>query len=460
MSKGSLLNRTEDLANFVVESCFENLPEEVIKASKKCLLDWIGVTLIGAEDFSIRILIDLMEEMGGQRQATILGYGKKTNVLNAALINGTASHILDYDDAHEGTRSHPSAPLIPALLAISEYKNLSGSEFITAFVLGIEVSTRIGLTLGKSYYNLGWHATPILGRFGVAAGVGKLLKLNEDRLAVAFGLAATNAGGLRRVFGTMGKSFHAGKAAMDGMLSALLSEKGFTAPGDIFDGAPSFFEMFSGEHDPNEMIRGLGKDYQILKNSFKLYAACLLTHAAIDGLIWMRREFNFHSGSVEQIELEVCPACLAVTENTNPRSALEGKFSIYFCAALALEKGEVKESHFTQKLIDDERIRGLMKKITVIRNESFEESEAHIRVKLKNGTQHSHHVVAPKGDPRNPLSFEEIIEKFEDLNSTVLSRRRMTRMIDLIQNLEKLQNLSELIRLCRVDRDLLRRTTA
>jgi len=451
------LNRTQVLSNFIFDSSIEDFTAEIIEASKKCLLDWIGVTLSGARDPSVRILIDLIEEMGGRRQATILGYGMKTNVLNAAFVNGTASHILDYDDAHEGTRSHPSAPLIPALLAISEYKNLSGSEFITAFVLGFEVSTRIGLTLGKSYYDLGWHATPILGRFGAAAGVGKLLKLNRDRLAIAFGLAATNVGGLRRVFGTMGKSFHAGKAAMDGMLSALLSQKGFTSPMDILDGEPSFFEMFFGEHDPNGMIRGLGKDYQILKSSFKLYAACLLTHPAIDGLIWMRREFDFHSGSVEQIDLEVCPPCLAVTNNTNPKNALEGKFSIYFCAALAVEKGEVKESHFTQSLVDDDRIRGLMKKINVIRNESLGESEAHIRVKLKNGIERFHHVVAPKGDPRNPLSFEEIIKKFEDLNCTLLSRRRMNRMIDIIQNLEKLQNLSELIRLCCVDRDLLRR---
>ena len=164
------LTRTEALSNFVVELRIKDLPVEVIEASKKCLLDWMGVTLSGAADPSVRMLINLIREMGGRRQASIIGYGMKTNVLHAALVNGTASHIMDYDDAHVGSRSHPSAPLIPALLAISEYKKLSGSEFITAFVPGFEVSTRIGLALGKSYYNLGWHATPILGRFGAAAG--------------------------------------------------------------------------------------------------------------------------------------------------------------------------------------------------------------------------------------------------------------------------------------------------
>jgi 2-methylcitrate dehydratase PrpD len=445
------LNRTQVLSNFIFDSSIEDFTAEIIEASKKCLLDWIGVTLSGARDPSVRILIDLIEEMGGRRQATILGYGMKTNVLNAAFVNGTASHILDYDDAHEGTRSHPSAPLIPALLAISEYKNLSGSEFITAFVLGFEVSTRIGFALGKSYYNLGWHATPILGRFGAAAGVGKLLKLNRDRLAIAFGLAATNAGGLRRVFGTMGKSFHAGKAAMDGMLSALLSQKGFTGPEDILDGRSNFLEMFAQEYDPNQITQELGQTYQVLKDSFKPYAACLLIHPAIDGLIWMKENFGLNPNLIEQVHLEVSPLCLTVTDKVNPKDALEGKFSTYFCAALAIERGRVSESQFTQDMVDNGSIRDLMKKIKVVRNESLEETEANVRVKLKNGIQYSHHVDAPKGDPRNPLSFDDIVEKFKDLTHLILSERRMNQIIVLVQNLENLENFSKLIKLCCVN---------
>jgi 2-methylcitrate dehydratase PrpD len=443
------LNQTEVLANFVVESRFENLPGEVIKASKKCLLDWIGVTLSGAGDFSIGILIDLIEEMGGQKQATILGYGKKTNLLNAALVNGTASHILDYDDAHEGTRSHPSAPLIPALLSISEYKELSGAEYISAFVLGVEVSTRIGLALGKSYYNLGWHATPILGRFGAAAGVGRLLNLNAKQLATAFGLAATNAGGLRRTFGTMGKSFHAGKAAMDGMLSALLSQRGFTAPVDVLDGESSFLEVFSREYDSNQITQNLGKDYQVLRNSFKPYAACLLIHPVIDGLIRIREKYGVNPNSVERVDLEVAPLCLKVANRVDPRNVLEGKFSIYFCAALALAEGQVKESQFNEGMIHNDLITGLKRKINATRNDSLEESEANVRVQLKDGIQYSHYVDAPKGDPRNPLSFDDIIEKFKDLARPILSERRTNQIIVLVQNLEKLENFSKLIKLCR-----------
>jgi len=445
------LNRTEALSNFIFESSIENFTEEVIEASKKCLLDWIGVTLSGARDPSIRILIDLIKEMGGRKQATILGYGMKTNVLNAAFVNGTASHILDYDDAHEDTRSHPSAPLIPALLSISEYKKLNGAEYITAFVLGLEVSTRVGLALGKSYYNLGWHTTPILGRFGAAAGVGKLLKLNRKQLAIGFGLAATNAGGLRKVFGTMAKSFHAGKAAMDGMLSALLSQRGFTAPEDVLDGESNFLEVFSREYDSDQMIQGLGKSYQVLRDSFKPHAACLLIHPVIDGIIGIGEKYGIDPDSVERIDLEVAPLCLTVSDNADPKNVLEGKFSIYFCVALALLERKVKESQFTQGMIQDDRIRGLMQKIKAIRNDSLKETQANLIVKLKNGIQYSYHVDAPKGDPRNPLSYAEILEKFEDLTRPLLSKRRMNRIIDVIRNLEKLQNISELIKLCCVD---------
>ena len=444
-------SRTEALSNFVVRSRIEDFPKEVLDAGKKCFLDWIGVTLGASQDPSVRILIELMTEMGGRKQASILGHGIKTNILNAAFVNGTMSHVLDYDDAHTGTRSHPSAPLIPALLSISEYKGGGGDELLTAFITGFEVSTRIGLALGTGYYDSGWHATSILGRFGAAAGAGKLLRLDARQMANAFALAATQAGGLRRVFGTMGKSFHAGKAAMDGILSALLSQRGFTAPGDILDGKPSFPEMFSAEENANRMIEGLGKDYEVLKDSFKPYASCLLVHAAMDGLIWMRNQYELHPDLIEEITLEVAPLCLMVTDNQDPKDGLEGKFSVYFCAALGMIRGEGRNSLFTDEVIHDPSIRDLMKKIKAIGNASLKATEANIRVKLKNGTQLTREVVAPKGNPGNPLSFDELEEKFRDLSLPVLSKRKQDQVIEAIRGLESLKEVTRLVRLCRFE---------
>jgi 2-methylcitrate dehydratase PrpD len=444
------MNLTETLSKFVVQSQMEDFPEEVIETSKKCFLDWIGVAIGGMKDPSAEILVDLIKEMGGRKQATVLGYGIKTNILNAALINGIMSHVLDYDDAHSESRSHPSSPLIPALLSMAEYKKMRGKDLITAFVLGFEVGTRIGLALGKTYYELGWHATSVLGRFGSAVGVGKLLRLNPKQMACAMGLAATQAGGLRRVFGTMGKPFHAGKASMDGMLSALLASRGFSAPEDVLEGKSNFLEIFSGGYDPNRITQGLGREYQVLRDSFKPYAACLLIHPAIDGLIWMREQGAFELDSVEQIDLEVSPLCMTVTDNPDPRNGLEGKFSIYFCAALSLAEGKVQESQFTREKMKDHRIRDFMRKTKALGVDSLEETEAHVVIKLKNGAQLDRRVLTPKGDPENPMSFDEISYKFRSLAQDLLSDRQMDQIIHVVHNLEKIEDTSTLLKLCRV----------
>jgi len=442
------MNLTETLSKFAVQSQMEDFPEEVIETSKKCFLDWIGVTIGGMKDPSVGILVDLITEMGGRKQATVLGYGMKTSILNAALINGIMSHVLDYDDAHSESRSHPSSPLIPALFSMSEYKKMRGRDLITAFVLGFEVGTRIGLALGKTYYELGWHATSVLGRFGSAVGVGKLLRLNPKQMACAMGLAATQAGGLRRVFGTMGKPFHAGKASMDGMLSALLASRGFSAPEDVLDGKSNFLEIFSGGYDPNRITQGLGRKYQVLKDSFKPYAACLLIHPAIDGLIWMREQGGFELDSVDQIDLEVSPLCMTVTDNPDPKNGLDGKFSIYFCAACALAEGRVQEGQFTQEKMKDRRVREFMKKMKVRGLDSLKETEAHVVIKLKDRGRLDRRVLTPKGDPENPMSFDEISYKFRSLTQDLLSDRQMDQIIHVVHNLERIEDPSTLLKLC------------
>jgi 2-methylcitrate dehydratase PrpD len=402
------------------------------------------------KDPSVEKVIDLVKEMGGVRQASVVGYGLKTTLLNAALINGTLSHVLDYDDAHSGSRSHPSAPLLPALLAISEYHQLKGKEFITAFVTGYEVSTRIGLALGKTYYERGWHATSVLGRFGSAVGAGKLLRLNQKQMASAIGLAATQAGGLRKVFGTMGKPFHTGKASMDGLLSALLTSCGFDAPEDILDGTSGFLRLFSSEHDSHKITQGLGRDFQVQQTSFKPYAACLFIHPVIDGLIRMREKHGFELDSIDWVNLYVSPLCLTVTDKKNPKNGLEGKFSLYFCGAMALSDGKVLESQFTPGKMKDHRIRNLMKKIRASGNNSLRESEARIAIQLKNGSRLKSVVSFPKGDPKNPMSFDEIIEKFNDLTHSLLSHHQRNKIILIVKNLESMENPSTLLKLCRV----------
>lgn len=442
------MGATRELSDFVVRSKMEGFPDAVIEMGKKCLLDWIGVALGGAREVSARIVLDLVREAGGEKQATLLATGMKTSLVNAALVNGTMAHALDYDDANSVVRAHVSAPLIAALLPVAEYKGLGGCDFITALVTGYEVSTRVGSALGKKYYEAGWHATAILGRLGTAAGVGRLMDLGSDRLAAAMGIAATQAAGLRDVFGTMTKPFHAGKAAADGILAVLLAKKGFTAPTDILDEGSGFSRVFSPEYRCEFLTENLGRTYGILNNNFKPYAACLLVHPAVDGLISLKKKHLFEAEEVERVRIEVAPFNLKVAGNDRPKSGLEGKFSLHFSAALALLFGHGRNSLFTDIMITDPAVRNQIEKIAASSNPALEETEAQITVMLKNGRVHETRVDSPKGDPRNPLSFEEIEEKFADLASTVLPGGRIEKIIGLVRRLEELKDMSTLVSLC------------
>lgn len=446
------MSYTEKLSDFVVRSGINNLPVEVVEMTKRCFLDWIGVTLGGMGDPSIELLMQFIGEMGGKRQATVFGYGVRTNIMNAAFLNGTMSHVLDFDDAFNGVRTHPSVPLMPALFAVGEYVKSTGRDLISAFAAGFDVTIRIGLALGKAYYDNGWHATSVLGRFGAAAGVGKLVNLSTEQMSMAFGLAATQAGGLRDVFGTMGKPYHAGKAAMDGVVSSLLAKKGFTAPTNIFEERSGFATVFSSEYNPKMITSELGSRYYVLHNSFKPHAACLLVHPAIDGLLSLREEHRIDPEMVESVCLEVAPLNMKVAGNLEPKNSTEAKFSIHFAAAIAIIKGRVGNSVFTDEMVLNPFVSRLMKRIKVTAETSLGEKEAKVTVVLKDGTSCFKHVVAPKGDPANPLTFAELEEKFRELAEKKIGTRQSKELIDMIAGLEGLDDIAPLVRLCCVRR--------
>jgi 2-methylcitrate dehydratase PrpD len=439
---------TEYLCKFIVELSFQDFSREVLEMSKVCLLDWLGVTLGGLKEPASVKLFDLVEPLGGEAQATILGHGLKTTSLNAAFVNGVMAHVLDYDDAHSETRNHTSAPLVAAVLAVAEHHHLSGPDFLEAYLTGFEVSSRIGLALGKQYYERGWHATSILGRFGAAVGTSKALRLNARQVENALGLAATQSGGIRSAFGTMAKPFHAGKAAMDGMLSALLSQSGFTGPKAVLDDDSEYVTLFSSEFDPNFLTRPVTQDFHIMTTSMKLYAACLLLHPVIDGLLAIRDECGTEPKDIQRIELEVAPLCLSVTDNPKVQTDMEGKFSIQFCSALALAKGKVGSRNFLSDSLNDSQIRDLMQKVNAKTNPKLRETEAKMSVYTSEGLEHRRHVSSPKGDPGNPVAFDEIVEKFGDLNEDKLSKKNIQEIVACVRELEAVPDVGHLVRLC------------
>lgn len=442
---------TEDLARFVSECGSDRLPQDAVEAVKRCFLDWIGVTLAGASDPAVEILLRVIQGSGGKKQATILSYGVKTGMLQAALVNGAMAHALDYDDAHSVVRTHPSAPLVPALLALAEHRRLPGRDLIAAFVAGYETTIRMGYALGKVYYERGWHATAVLGRLGAAAGAARLLRLNPGQTAAALGLAATQAGGVRDVFGTMGKPFHSGKAAMDGLLATLLAKDGFTVPEDMLGEGSGFAAVFSSDYNPLMIAHDrLGSPYEVLHNSFKPYAACLLVHPVIDGLLTLREEHSLDPEAIESVRLEVAPLNMKVAGNPEPKDGTEAKFSIHFGAAIAIIRGNARNSVFADETVFDPLVSRLMKRITVEADPSLGEMEARVTVALKDGTHRFKHVAAPKGDPGNPMSFDELEEKFRDLAEKKIGAKQANGIVDMITRLDGLGDIAPLTRLCSV----------
>ena len=442
------MGATRQLAQYVVQTSYDDLPGEMKEMAKLCLLDWFGVTLGGVREDLSPILQKLAAGMGGEKQASIIGAGLKTNVLLAALVNGSMSHALDFDDAHAGSFAHPTVTVAPAVLAVGEYKKASGRELINAFVLGFEVETRIGMAAGRTHYDKGWHATSTTGRFGGAAGAAKLLGLDEGQLVNALGIAGTQTGGVRQVFGTMCKPFHAGKAAMDGVLAAYLAKTGFTSSDSIVEGKFGFLDIFSPEPKVEKLTEGLGRDYTITSVGFKPYASCAGTHTVIDAMKDIRSKEKLTADDVQEIEMDLAKLSLDAAGIVEPKTALEGKFSVYHCAALALLEGEAGEDKFTDEKVNDPVIIGLRKKIKARLNPEHQLLDAKVVVTTRDGRKIERFVRIPKGQPQNKMTAAEMEEKFRGLACLVLPRENVDRLVEKIYRLEEISDVSEIINLC------------
>jgi 2-methylcitrate dehydratase PrpD len=438
---------TEALIEFALRLDPRTLPEPVVDGATACLLDWMGNAIRGSREPLAEALWRVIAAAGGAPDATILGRGKKTSALWAVLANGAQSHALDFDDTHVPSLIHGSAPVAPVVLALAEWQSNSGGEALAAFVAGFEVEARIGRAIGHALAERGWHATGMVGTFGAAVAAGKLLGLDAHGLRQALGIAGTQAAGLEQSFGTMSKPFHPGKAAMNGLLAALLASEGFTGPTGILDGAGSFPRTFLGAANLTPALESLGERFELLENSFKPYAACLLTHATIDAGRAIRQRWSPVSKEVAAVECRVYPLTVKVAAIPLPRTGLEGKFSLPYCAALGLLEGEAGEQCFSDEAIRDPELRALTGKVRVVADASLAEAEAVMRVTLADGRIFEEHVKVARGNPGNPSSREELEEKFRALTGAVLPSDRVETLLSGIRSFPTLIDVGRLVAL-------------
>ncbi|MEO8099118.1 MAG: MmgE/PrpD family protein [Acidobacteriota bacterium] len=443
-SAESAIDVTRRLARYVVNAKADDVPVAVRKEAARTLLNWVGCAVGGSRHETVDIAIAALAPFSGPRQATVLGRRERLDVLHASLMNGISSHIFDFDDTHLKTIIHPAGPVASAILALSEYRPVSGHDFVHALVLGVEVECRIGNAVYPAHYDAGWHITGTTGVFGSAAAVGKLLGLNEQQMIWALGLAATQPVGLKEMFGTMTKSFHPGRAAQNGFTSALLASRGFTSSNQGIEAKAGWANTLSTKRDYSQITSKLAETYEISLNSYKPYACGIVIHPAIDACIQLRNKYKLTADQIERIDLRVHLLVPELTGKQAPQTGLEGKFSVYFAASVAIVEGAAGEKQFSDKLVRDERVVALRDRVRLEVDRSLKEDQVRAAITLKDGRRVEQFIEHAIGSAENPMTDAALEAKFTDLAAEVLPAARVRQLMQLCWKIETLGSAAQL----------------
>lgn len=435
---------TRTLARLVVSGKYEDLPAGVRKEARRTLLNWIGCALGGSRHEAMVAAISALAPFSGPPQASVLGRRERLDILHASLMNGISSHVFDFDDTHLRTVIHPAGPVVPALLALSEHRAVSGQEFLNAMVLGIEVECRIGNAVYPAHYDRGWHITGTTGVFGSAAACGRLLGLSEQQMVWALGIAAAQPVGLREMFGTMTKSFHPGRAAQNGLTAALLASRNFTSTDAGIEGKSGWANVLSTTRKYEEITKNHGKTYEISFNTYKPFACGVVIHPAIDACIQLRSEHRLTAAQIERIDLRVHPLVLELTGKKTPQTGMDGKFSVYFAAALAIVRGSAGVRDFSDLNARDPVIASLRDRVTATVDPSIREDQVRAVLTLKDGRRLETFVEHAVGSLERPMSDTDLEAKFMGQADGVLPASQARRLMDLCWRIDTLPRAAEL----------------
>lgn len=443
----------DGISDFVSSTRYENIPEEVNPVLKRAILDYLGVTLAGSGEPAVKIISQFTKELEVRGGATVIGGGFKTRAWLAAMVNGAMAHGLEYDDTiplSEGYNCHPSVVLLPAVLGLAEEYQFTGKDILAAYSVGFEVEARIGSLIGKQIREAGWHPTSVLGTLGAAAASSNLLRLSSQESQTAIGIAGSLACGLTENTGTMTKSLHAGNAAKAGILAALFAQKGFSANPRILEGRFGFCGVFDGKEtrDSSKLEDGLGSNWAILSPglSFKPYPSGRASNSAIEAMLFLKEKYSLSPQIVEEITCKTNPS--PFLKYHRPQNPTEAMFSLEYCLAIALIDGEASLGQFKKEKVLNPEVQAFLSKVKCVYPEKWhsgiERLAQEVTVKLRNGTEYSHKVIMPKGEPQNPMTDPELIKKFEHCAWSALSPTGVEKVSELISKFDSLINVSEL----------------
>jgi 2-methylcitrate dehydratase PrpD len=439
-----------DIARYAVRDRDAPLADEVRHHARRAVLDWFAALLPGGVLPPATLLAEALEEEIGRGKARLYPGGATATARAAALINGTASHTVEFDDIFRDAIYHPGCPTIAAALAAAQARGADGERFLRAVIVGYEVSTRIGVAVVPAHYKF-WHTTGTVGCFGSAAAVATVLGLDERRVMHALATVATFAAGLQQAFRSeaMSKPLHAGRAAEAGLLAAFAAERGVTGAADVLEGPAGFGMALGGDPHWEKATQGLGRDYNITRMTFKNHACCGHTFAAIDGTLALRRAHGLAASDVRRVRVATYRTALDVTGRAASATPFEAKFSLPFVVASALVHGSVRLDAFTPERLADRAVNGLMKRVELSVDPGHDAAfprrrAARVEIETADGRVLAHDQPTRKGDPDAPFTDAELTDKFFELATPVIGRARAGALLDRVWSVEKLRNLEEL----------------
>ena len=449
-------------ASFVLGTRFEEIPAEVLELSRKSILDGLGLALSGSVAETGELVRRYLQSTGvtGATGATVIGSSLRAPARFAAFANGVGIHADDYDDTQlavapdrvYGLLTHPTAPTLPAALAIAEMRSLSGRDLLLAYNLGVEVETKISEAIAPRHYEDGFHSTGTAGVFGGATAAAKLLGLDRTRLLRAFGIAASEAAGLRENFGTMTKPFHAGRAAESGVVAAEFAALGWTANGEILEAPRGFFHAAGGGWDPTALMGKLGNPWTFVSPgiSIKPSPSGSLTHPGIGEMLRLIRENKVTADQVDTVDVGTNRNMPNALIYHQPKDALQGKFSMEFCMAAALLYGKVGLAEFTDEVVNRPAVQELIRRVhfgvnPVAEAAGYDKMTTIIDIHMKDGRTISGRADYAKGSPANPSSFDEVAAKFADCaGAAKWPDARIKAIVALVRRLEEVKDVREL----------------
>ena len=439
-------NETSAVARFVVGTDDAEIPEHVFEHARVALLDWFAVAAAGRDEPLVEMLIRHCDRMGGHEQASLLGRSRKTSVAHAALVNGAASHALDYDDTLAAFLGHPSVAIFPGLLALAEWSERSGRDLLAAYLIGLEAGVFVAACAGPEHYLAGWHGTATIGRMAAAAACARLIGLDEQQTLHALGIAGTHASGLKRVLGTMCKPLHAGSAAQGGLVAALLARDGFTSAVDILEGPQGFLDTFGGRRD-RTAVPVPGTTWAIEQLAQKYHAACHFAHSPIEAVLRIVKKMGIRVGDIESIRIHCSRVAREAAGKAEPATGLEGKFSIRYSVANALVRGDTGMAAYTDERVDDPAVRAYMERVTVLEDDLLSAPGTAARAELVtfSGQSRELQVDVLREVPGLENKREKVGAKFVDLCEPLFGRHLTARLAQMILSLDRDMPVSRLM---------------